>query len=161
MDAPTQNLANAWTIWIHIPYDQNWSLDSYTEICTFRTVNELVYLTKIMEDLVKVCMVFVMKEGVNPMWEDKRNIAGGGFSYKIQNEYVTASWRTIMFSTIGCTITNSELLDKITGITVSPKKCFHIIKLWVSDEFPASELNVSAHDMASESTLYKTHIDRR
>ena len=33
-------------------------------------------------------MLFVMRNGINPMWEDPKNKDGGCFSYKISNKNV-------------------------------------------------------------------------
>lgn len=155
----SDELSCKWTVWVHLPYDTNWTLDSYTELCTFSTSGELVALTRIMEDLIKVCMVFIMKEGVNPMWEDRNNVDGGGFSYKIQTEHVFQGWRHIIFSAVGGTVADDQYFDCVTGVTISPKKNFNIVKIWMSKPLPDAILSFTANDVYSETCIYKNHMD--
>jgi len=155
----SDELSCKWTVWVHLPYDTNWTLESYTELCTFGTVGELVALARIMEDLIKVCMVFIMKEGVNPMWEDRRNINGGGFSYKIQTEHVFQGWRDIIFGVVGGTVADDVYFDHITGVTISPKKNFNIVKIWMSEALPETILSFTAADVHSETCIYKNHME--
>ena len=85
-------LYDKWCLWAHLPHNTEWSLDSYKKIITFNTLEEAIALFDNLSDsLIKNCMLFLMKDGINPMWEDKKNIDGGCFSYKISNKFVVNS----------------------------------------------------------------------
>ena len=78
-----------WTLWIHLPHDTKWDIDSYKNIYKFNTVEDGIALIENMnEKLVINCMLFVMRNNILPLWEDQNNINGGSISYKINNKNV-------------------------------------------------------------------------
>ena len=83
--------------------------------------------------IVKNCMLFLMRKGIQPTWEHEKNRHGGCFSYKINNRQVTNSWKNLSYVLLGETLTESKLSKYINGITISPKKNFCIIKIWLSN----------------------------
>ena len=77
-------LFDKWVLWAHLPHDTDWSLKSYKNIMEVGCVEDIIRLyNSIPEVLVKNCMLFLMRKGISPTWEDKQNRAGGCFSYKI------------------------------------------------------------------------------
>ena len=87
-DAMTEHhrLHNEWTLWAHLPHDTDWSIKSYRNVHTVSTVEATIALMESLpEVLVANCMLFIMKKGIIPVWEDKHNRTGGCFSYKIPN----------------------------------------------------------------------------
>ena len=88
-------LHNKWTLWTHLPHDTDWSLKSYKKLYTFGTVEEALALYhNIPDKLIVNCMLFLMRDGIKPMWEDQKNREGGCFSYKIANKSVLSIWKT-------------------------------------------------------------------
>lgn len=66
-------LSSNWTIWAHLPHDTDWSIQSYKNMYTMKTVEECIAIMETVPDvLVKNCMLFLMKEGVKPIWEDQK-----------------------------------------------------------------------------------------
>ena len=128
---PIHLLSDKWTLWAHLPHDTNWSIDSYTKICTFASIEESIALCETLpEKMVKNCMLFLMKENIKPTWEDPKNRAGGCFSYKIANKQVGETWKTMFYHVIGNSISNNkQFIKSVNGITISPKKNFCIIKM--------------------------------
>ncbi|MEE9573463.1 MAG: eukaryotic translation initiation factor 4E [Candidatus Neomarinimicrobiota bacterium] len=128
-------LYDKWVLWAHLPHDTDWTLKSYKKIMVFTTMEEVIALYQALpEKLVKNCMLFLMREGITPTWEDKKNRNGGCFSFKIPNKAVTAIWKRLSYVLTGETISNDiKLLRAANGITISPKKTFFIIKIWISD----------------------------
>ena len=52
---------------------------------------------------------------------------------KISNKNIASVWKSISYLLTGDTLSkDQELLNSITGITVSPKKSFCILKIWLS-----------------------------
>uniref|UniRef100_A0A6C0KQH4 Eukaryotic translation initiation factor 4E n=1 Tax=viral metagenome TaxID=1070528 RepID=A0A6C0KQH4_9ZZZZ len=129
------NLNNKWNLWAHLPQDPDWTVKSYKRIIQFNNVEETIAVTESLpEGLVKNCMLFVMKDGITPMWEDHKNRNGGCFSYKVSNKNVFEVWRDLTYVLTGETISsNSQFVNCVTGITISPKKNFCIIKIWMTN----------------------------
>ena len=128
-------LEDSWTLWIHLPQDIDWGLNSYKKIYTFSTLeNAILLIENIDKQMIEKCMLFIMKNNIKPIWEDNNNNKGGSFSYKINIENVNFIWKKLTYCLIGNTLTNNlELLKNINGISISPKKNFCIIKLWLGD----------------------------
>jgi hypothetical protein len=126
---------NKWTLWAHLPHDIDWTINSYKNIITISSIEEMITITETIPDtLVKNCMLFIMKENIKPVWEDPLNRNGGCFSYKVVNKNVYEVWRDLTYSLIGETISSTDsFVDSVTGITISPKKNFCIIKIWMSN----------------------------
>ena len=129
-------LMNSWNLFYHLPQDKNWNLSSHKCIMKeIDDVDKLITITNSLhENVVKYSMLFFMKDGINPMWEDKQNRNGGCFSYKVINKNVPSVWSELMYCVGGNTITiNKKDMNLINGITISPKKSFCIIKIWISN----------------------------
>lgn len=126
------SLSEKWIVWSHLPQDINWSIDSYTPIMTITTVEELITLMQTLPDkIISSCMLFLMKEHVKPIWEDVRNKDGGCFSYKI-NDKIADVWKNVSYSIAGQTASKDVMLNRhISGISISPKKNFCILKIWM------------------------------
>ena len=58
------------------------------------------------DTLVKNCMLFVMRDGVKPTWEDPKNRDGGCFSYKVTNKHVGNVWKELCYVLVGNTISS-------------------------------------------------------
>jgi hypothetical protein len=129
------NLSDKWCLWAHLPHDIDWSINSYKKIYTTSTVEETIAVTETMPDiLVKNCMLFLMRDGIKPTWEDDKNRNGGCFSYKVSNKSVYETWKELTYVIVGNTVSSqSTFVNKVTGITISPKKNFCIIKIWMAD----------------------------
>jgi len=125
-------LSEAWTLWAHLPHNSDWSLESYVKIMTVTHVEELIALIHALQDkIISECMLFLMKENITPLWEDPQNKPGGCFSYKVTQKIADA-WKNIAYSMLGNTLTKDILFNKcINGISISPKKNFCILKLWM------------------------------
>lgn len=139
MDAvsiPTQQhfLNDKWNVYYHLPQDKNWDLSSYSVIInSMDTVEQVISINDLLnENIVKNSMLFVMRVGITPMWEDPRNRNGGCFSYKVVNKFVPEIWRNLFYLLCGESLCVEEANNKhVNGITISPKKNFCIIKIWL------------------------------
>jgi len=128
-------LNDNWTLWAHLPHNTDWSITSYIPISTFTTVEETIAVTETLPSvLVENCMLFMMREGIKPTWEDPKNRNGGCFSYKVANKNVYKVWKDLTYAVVGASISNNmNFVNCVTGITISPKKNFCIIKIWMTD----------------------------
>ena len=137
MDSPSaveHTLHDKWVLWAHLPHDTDWSLKSYIKIIELETMEQVISLYNSVPALmVKNCMLFLMRKGINPTWEDPKNSEGGCFSFKVSNKNVPSVWKSLSYLLTGETLSNNyKFQESITGITISPKKSFCILKIWLS-----------------------------
>ena len=98
----TNKLNDSWTLWAHLPHDIDWSIKSYKPIMSFASAEEAVALCETLPNkMIKNCMLFLMRNGIQPVWEDERNRKGGCFSYKVNNKSVPEAWKKLSYSLIG------------------------------------------------------------
>jgi hypothetical protein len=135
MDSNSNKLKNRWNLWSHLPHDPDWTPKSYTKVSPFATTFDVIAITESLpKELLQSCMFFVMKNGIVPMWEDPKNRNGGCFSYKVSNKAVPDVWKDITYALTGETLSvNNTFVNNVTGISISPKKNFCIVKIWMSN----------------------------
>ena len=158
--AVEHTLYDKWVLWAHLPHDTDWSLNSYIKIMTVKSVEDVISLLNSVPALmVKNCMLFFMREGVNPTWEDPKNKKGGCFSFKVTNKHVASVWKNLSYLLTGETISNDpKFQENVTGITISPKKAFCIIKLWMSSiENQNPRMITSIEGLSSTGCIFKKH----
>jgi translation initiation factor 4E len=127
-------LDSKWTFYIHLQNDNNWDYSGYHNIITLDTVEKAVLLNEELSfELIKKTMLFVMRENIKPMWEDIDNQNGGGFSFKVHNKNIEQVWKKLFFLLIGESLTNKVNFENINGISLSPKKSFCIVKIWMKN----------------------------
>lgn len=154
-------LINKWRVWAHLPHDTDWSLKSYKTIYDIDTVEKSVVLFETIPDqMVKNCMLFVMKDGIQPIWEDPKNRTGGCFSYKVGNKTVANTWKYLAYALVGETLAIDPKHNAIVnGITISPKKNFCIIKIWMSTcNQQNPNIIKEVKDISAHGCLFKQHI---
>ncbi len=153
-------LHDKWVLWAHLPHDTDWTLTSYIKIMELIYVEEVISLLNSVPALmIKNCMLFFMRKGVNPTWEDSKNKDGGCFSFKVLNKNVPSVWKDLSYVLTGETISNDpKFQEKVTGITISPKKSFCILKIWMNDmnyQNPRVIANIEGLDIRG--CLFKKH----
>jgi hypothetical protein len=154
----THNLEDKWVVWSHYSHDINWSLSSYAPVMTVTCVEELVQLMNtIPEKIMTSSMLFFMREGVTPMWEDTRNRSGGCFSYKVGVEDVKRCWSNSCYAAAGETLGNETFSSKVTGVSVSPKKGFCVLKIWMTDSSHQAVSAITLKDLNPVGCIFKRH----
>lgn len=154
-------LHNKWRVWAHLPHDTDWSLKSYKTIYDVDTVEKAIVLFEtIPEQMVKNCMLFIMKDNIQPIWEDPKNRTGGCFSYKVGNKTVANTWKYLAYALVGETLAIDPKHNAIiNGITISPKKNFCIIKIWLSScNYQNPNIIKEVKDINSHGCLFKQHV---
>lgn len=145
------NLPNKWTFYLYnkdlfrkIANRPNFHAKPHREICTLNTVNDLVYILKIMEikndnksrtdfSPNKINLdandYIIMRQGIEPIWEDPKNSNGGTFTIKMSHSKGYHVWTTFVMYMLGETLTYE--MDNINGMTVS----------YISDSFNNNNSN--------------------
>lgn len=153
-------LHGKWDLYYHLPHNKKWDLASYSIILSpIETVEQVILLNDALKEICKVCMLFIMKEGITPMWEDPRNKNGGCFSYKVINKNVPDVWQHLFYLLCGEKMCINPAYQKhINGITISPKKNFCIIKIWL-DTTELQDPNIIANipNLIKQGCLFKKH----
>jgi translation initiation factor 4E len=154
------HLSDTWTLWAHLPHDTDWSLKSYKKILTFNSVEKAISIIETLPiKMIKNCMLFLMREGIKPTWEDEKNRKGGCFSYKVSNKAVGTTWKNISYSLVGEALSKKPISKDINGITISPKKNFCVIKIWMANckcQDP-SYINQIDNTIVSKGCLFRKH----
>jgi hypothetical protein len=154
-------LIGKWNLYYHLPHDKNWDLSSYKSILkNIETAEQLISINEnLNENIIKHCMLFVMRDGITPMWEDSKNRNGGAFSFKVANKLVPAVWKTLFYALCGETLsTDKSLSSMFNGITISPKKNFCIIKIWLENcNIQDPNILIQIPNLSKQGCLFKKH----
>jgi hypothetical protein len=161
IQSPKYSLNDKWNLYYHLPDDKNWEVNSYTTILgDIQFAEEVLAINNAMpEPVISKCMLFLMRKGIAPMWEDPKNRTGGCFSYRILNKQVADVWRTLMLLVCGETLmVNTGLNKHINGITISPKKNFCIVKIWLdTTEYQDPTVIKQIVNLPIQGCLFKKH----
>jgi len=161
-DRKNHILHSIWTLWYHSSDNKEWDINSYQKISS---VDNLLDFWKLYNSLTNIHlqhgMFFLMRNDILPMWEEDRNKDGGSWSFKIAKKETISAWVELSVSAIGENIMLDEINTKyINGITISPKKNFSIIKIWISDKKidDIQYLNKQISNFNLEEAIFKPHI---
>jgi translation initiation factor 4E len=153
-------LNDIWAMYFHDPYDHNWTLNSYKLISTISTVSDFVACFQVFKDLFYKGMFFLMREHITPRWEDEYNQNGGCFSYKVNKFMLEDKFFEICAQVLGETLGKSdEHCNNINGISISPKKNYYIIRVWIKDNKYASKNNYNISIPKFSTLMYKNHAE--
>lgn len=153
-------LNDLWALYFHDPYDMNWDEKSYKFLCTMSSVEDFISTFIIFRDLWSRGMFFIMREHIMPRWEDTHNKNGGCFSYKVMKSELDDKWFKVCANVLGEKLSEDETYTQnINGISISPKKNYYIIRIWLKDNRKANKEHY-LFDIPKYSTImYKTHSD--
>jgi len=134
MSVKSHPLNTTWTLYYHLIDNDNWDILSYVKLISCCSLEDIInYYKYINEEVCKKSMLFLMRKDIKPIWEDTENINGGCYSFKIQNRLIHNVWKNISYNLVA-----ENLLDQnqnlINGISISPKKYFCILKIWITDK---------------------------
>lgn len=130
-------LNDKWNLYFHYPHDTKWDFSSYKLIMeNIDNVEKLIAINEtVPEKVIKSYMLFLMRNWITPLWEDKNNRNGGCFSFKVSNPDVHLVWRSLIYAICGETLCiNKQHNQFINGLSISPKRGFCIIKVWFIDK---------------------------
>jgi Eukaryotic initiation factor 4E len=121
-----------WTLYYHDPNNNDYSLASYIEIFTVTNVPEFwMIVDGIPDKMWESGMFFFMRKGIPPLWDAIENDKGGAWSKKVDAVDTHAVFIDCMVHCIAESLLKSKN-EVVSGVTVSPKGQFHIVKVWNS-----------------------------
>mgnify|MGYP006095029309 CR=1 FL=1 len=126
------------TFWIHNKSDKAWNSASYVRLYDIESENTLwKFHNSIIssQNIFAENMIFFMKRGILPKWEDTNNINGGCWSFKYGiKEHINFSniFTCICSLLINKNIIKSNNTCDINGVSFVKKKKHFIVKVWTS-----------------------------
>ena len=154
-------LNDKWVLYHHFPSEKDWTISGYTIVeDNIDSVEKTISLVNALpENMIKYSMLFFMRKHISPLWEDKHNCLGGCFSFKVFNKQVEQVWKDMMYMICGEKLmTNIEDSCIISGITISPKKNFCIIKIWITDmNHQDSQMINYVENLTNHGSVFKKH----
>lgn len=155
-----QFLNDTWNLYFHDPDNQNWEIESYVQLTTISTVHEWIQLHNSLGSVWHKGMFFLMREHIQPIWEDKHNKNGGCLSIKVWKTEVADFWFELGSRLLGEMLA-SEKWSNICGISISPKRSYCIARIWVSDSSMSHSHLYSLMLPGYSKVLYKSHIENK
>ena len=158
----SRELYSSWNYYYHLPQDKDWKISSYKTIITNMNTLDILkaIANEISDKIIRYCMLFVMRHNIQPMWEDEKNRNGGCFSYKVNNSDVPTVWKNLLYSLCGNTLmVNTKHMNLVNGITISPKKEFCIMKIWLIDcsiQDPSCIIHID--NLSNSGSAFKKHL---
>lgn len=151
------NFNHDYTVWFHDSIDKNFELDSFNKIHTFNNVEDYFSVSNALSSIPKMLLnnlIFVMRDGIEPLWTHESNINGGCISWKIDKEQSLKCWENLFKMLVSNEFNELEQYN-ITGISIAPKKGCNIIKLWFGQNIPQNVLN---NITLSDNCLFKDKL---
>ena len=153
-------LSECWTLYFHDPDDNEWTPNSYKVVNNFSTVQDWCYTDLSFTTLWQKGMFFVMREHIQPLWEDPLNKNGGCFSFKVNKPEAANFWFKLGALLLGGTLGKTPDIDlQISGISISPKRNYCILRIWIQLH-NYNNINLYNLEIPSYSqVMYKSHTD--
>lgn len=156
-------LPNEWVLYLYdkqvfkkMANKSNFKAQPHKAIYTITTVNDIVYIMKLMavknKSKVKYDLInnnkinldmndyIIMRKGIEPIWEDPKNSNGGIFTVKLRHSKGYDVWSNFIMYMLGETLCDE--MHNINGLTVSyiadsynfssseNGNCYTYIKIW-------------------------------
>ena len=154
-------LNNKWILWYHDPLDTNWDIKSYKKLQEISNMKEFWEIYKfITTKIVENSMLFLMRDGIKPLWEDAKNVSGGCWAFKIIKGNLKEVWINLSAYLCGeSLIADKQNFSLLNGISISPKKNFCIVKIWNDNKKKNSlKLLNRIDDLPFETCIFKEHM---
>lgn len=157
-------LNDTWNLYFHDPDNSNWDMDSYVLLATIGSVHDWVKVFGSFKDVWSKGMFFLMREYIQPVWEDENNKQGGCISFKLWKNEVADNWFELAGKVLGEVLLKKgkeEHWKKISGISISPKRSYCIARIWLFND-TLKESNVYDLQIPSYSKImYKSHTENK
>lgn len=128
-------LGDCWSLYFHDPANESWDAKSFQLLQTISTVQDWVYADKAFQNLWQDGMFFLMREHIQPVWEDPHNSKGGCLSFKVNKPESKEYWFQLGCKTVGEVLSkNTAAAANVCGVSISPKRSFCILRVWLASE---------------------------
>lgn len=124
-------LNDIWSLRYHDSSSSDWTTTSYIHLKDISSVQDVNSMLASMSPYLTHGMFFIMREHVFPSWDDPCNIDGGCISFKIPDEHIKNYWKRLIQLALG---ESYDCMTNVTGVSISPKRNFSIVKIWLSTD---------------------------
>ena len=127
-------LSSVYNLWTHDTCNKDWSIKTYTKILSFATAQDF---WKVLNNFDKLFWqsnnIFIMRNNIEPTWETIDNRNGGTCAIKIPDSHALAAFEDIITRIV---VDDDNIIknNDITGLSISPKSSFFVIKIWNGDK---------------------------
>ena len=151
-------LNDTWSLYFHDADDNNWTMQSYRKLAQISTVEEFAIIAKTLTDLWDRGMFFIMRSHIDPIWEHEENRHGGCFSMKVMKNHVNNVWFQTCAQTLSeCLVKNKENWSIVSGISISPKRSYCIIRVWINNIAYKDSQNFNLNNPDYTEIFFKPH----
>lgn len=156
-----------WVLWYHDPNNMDYTLASYINLGLIKSIEGFWhYYNQLKHIQLQNGMFFLMLEGVLPTWEDTIN--GGFWSYKIDKKDIVQAWTKLSIFMLSDNFVDKnengdKLDDEIIGISISPKKTFTILKVWLKNDLLKDKVKINNEIpfIKNEEPIYRSHLETK
>ena len=153
-------LNDKWILWYHHEKN-NWKISGYRKIYKIETIKDFWELYNNFDRIggINNQHFFLMREGIEPVWEDEKNKKGGCWSFKKMDNESAKLWEDLSVRIIG-----EKLLENnsdLNGLSICLKRQLNsVIKIWNnnSKNNQINLLNKEILDRYGKDILYIAHI---
>lgn len=123
-------LNSSWVLWYHHEKN-NWKISGYRKIYKIDTIKDFWELYKNFDRIggINNQHFFLMREGIEPIWEDDANKLGGCWSFKKMENESAEIWEDLSIRIVGETLLEDN--SEINGLSICLKRQSNsVIKIW-------------------------------
>ena len=123
-------LNSSWVLWYHHEKN-NWKINGYRKIYKIDTIKDFWELYKNFDRIggINNQHFFLMREGIEPIWEDEANKQGGCWSFKKMENESAEIWEDLTIRIVGETLLEDN--SEINGLSICLKRQSNsVIKIW-------------------------------
>ncbi len=146
------SLNSKWIIYYHENANKKWNLNSYIKLTEIETIETFWKFFNNLPDL-KNGSFYIMRNNINPMWEDPLNKDGGSWNFFTNSKDINKYFETLSIYLLGETICN--LPEEINGISITAKKVNFSVKIWNKNHKLVNKIKFN-NDLNLNHLNYKT-----
>jgi hypothetical protein len=151
------------TLYFHATDNSDWRPTSYDKIGTFSTHADLFGTFAAIPHAKFIGgMFFLMLDPLPPVWEAKEHLHGGTYCINVSERVAYETFQRYAAAMTEGLITR-DADNKIVGLSISPKKGFHIMKIWNKDHHYStpSGIHLLGDEMKVADIRYRNNVDQR
>jgi hypothetical protein len=163
-DIPANFPTGPWSLYYHDTQDQSWTEESYKKISSFNDYYTLwAAIASIGTEKINNGMWFFMRNPHPPLWENHMNIRGGAYCIKVPQNQSCELFQSYIAAATLDKVSKRPVENKIVGISISPKKGFHIIKIWNKDgsQGDIKDLILLDESIKIAEIIYRPNVNQR
>jgi hypothetical protein len=160
-DGSQHKLNSTWRLWYHHTKN-NWKRDGFKKIFDIKTIKDFWDIHNNFDKIggIDNLHFFLMREDVQPMWEDAQNKYGGCWSFKIPVTNSYELWEQLANYMIGEMLTTDNP-GLVTGMSVCLKNAnTSVLQIW-NNNSKFRSLNLLPKKIVDKygyNIIYKAHI---